>query len=195
MDLTKPLILASASPRRKKLLEQIGLAPIIMPCAMEETFDVARTPAENAVELARQKARCVAGGIDSGIVIGADTIVVLDNRMLGKPANPDDAVSMLEQLSGRTHVVATGFALVDRPSGREYTGVELTEVTFRALPRREIEAYVAGGSPLDKAGSYGIQDDYGAVFVTRIVGCYYNVVGLPLARVHAALAEFASVTA
>ncbi len=95
-----------------------------------------------------------------------------------KPEDPDDAVRMLEMLSGNTHVVHTGYALVDRPSDASVTGVEETLVTFRDIPRSEIEEYVAGGSPMDKAGAYGIQDDYGAVFVTRIEGCFYNVVGL-----------------
>jgi septum formation protein len=96
---------------------------------------------------------------------------------------------MLKMLGGRTHTVVTGFALIDRPSGRILSGAEETRVTFRELPDEEIAEYVAGGSPMDKAGAYGIQDDYGAVFVTRVEGCYYNVVGLPLARVYAALRE------
>jgi septum formation protein len=110
--------------------------------------------------------------------------------MMGKPDGRRDAVRMLRALSGRTHSVVTGIALVERPSGRQMTGTERTDVTFRDLPLSEIEEYVSGGSPLDKAGAYGIQDDYGAVFVTRIEGCFYNVVGLPLSRLHTALREF-----
>jgi septum formation protein len=97
---------------------------------------------------------------------------------------------MLERLSGRTHLVVTGFALLERPSDRLVVDFESTKVTFRELPRKEIESYVATGSPMDKAGAYGIQDDYGAVFVSRIEGCYYNVVGLPLSKVHSRLNEF-----
>lgn len=190
MDSDRTLILASRSPRRLQLLKQIGMSPAVMPCDIEEVFDGSRTPEENASSLALRKALVVAGKIEDGIVLGADTIVIIDGQMLGKPESPRDAVRMLSLLSGRTHTVVTGFAIVERPSGRYTTGSERTEVTFRSLPAREIEDYVAGGSPLDKAGAYGIQDDYGAVFVTRIEGCFYNVVGLPLSRVHTVLREF-----
>jgi len=190
MQLQKKLILASRSPRRQRLLDQVGLKATVQPCDLDEVFDSALSAAENATVLALAKAECVSKNVRDGIVLGADTIVVLDGKMLGKPEDPPDAIRMLQTLSGRTHVVATGIALVDRPSNRHMTGVELTEVTFRELPLDEIEEYVAGGSPLDKAGAYGIQDDYGAVFVTRIVGCYYNVVGLPLSRLHRMLGEF-----
>jgi septum formation protein len=190
MRLHKTLILASRSPRRQRLLEQVGLMAAVQPCDMDEIFDPALSAAENATVLALAKAECVARSVEDGIILGADTIVVLDGRMLGKPASAAEAVAMLQTLSGKTHTVATGIALVDRPSNRHMTAVELTEVTFRHLPLGEIEEYVAGGSPLDKAGAYGIQDDYGAVFVTRIVGCYYNVVGLPLSRLHRMLGEF-----
>lgn len=190
MPSPKELILASRSPRRIQLLAQIGLDVRVVPCDIPEEFDPALSPAQNATSLALQKARCVASGIGDGIIIGADTIVVLDGQLLGKPVDRDDAIRMLSLLSGRTHTVATGIALVDRPSDRAIDAVELTEVTFRTLPRQEIEAYVARGSPMDKAGAYGIQDDYGAVFVTRIEGCFYNVVGLPLARLYTLLAGF-----
>lgn len=190
MHLIKPVVLASRSPRRIQLLRQIGLYPNVIPCDINEDFDHALSPSENAVALALQKAREVARTINGAIVIGADTIVTLDGQMLGKPENPDDAVRMLEMLSGKTHIVHTGYALVDRPSDTYVTGVEGTLVTFRDIPRSEIEEYVAGGSPLDKAGAYGIQDDYGAVFVTRIEGCFYNVVGLPLASLYSALQKF-----
>ena len=186
----KELILASRSPRRRHLLEQIGLTVRVVPCDIPEEFDSLLSPAENAATLSLQKARCVAPSVQEGIVIGADTIVVVDGQMLGKPSDRDDAVQMLQLLSGRTHTVATGFALLDRPSDRFVTAVELTDVTFRRLPRREIEEYVDGGSPMDKAGAYGIQDDYGAVFVTRIEGCFYNVVGLPLSKFYTTLEDF-----
>jgi septum formation protein len=189
MILKKQLVLASRSPRRLALLRQIGLNVEVAPCHLPEEFASAWIPEENARSLSVAKARCVAAGINDAIVLAADTIVVVDGLLLGKPENSGDAVRMLELLSGRTHTVHTGFALLDQPSGRVVDGVESTSVTFRQLPRAEILEYVAGGSPLDKAGAYGIQDDYGAVFVTRIEGCYYNVVGLPLARVYVALSH------
>ena len=191
MQLSQPLILASRSPRRLALMEQIGLTVRVHPCHIPEIVDVSLTPEKNAESLAVQKARCTANDVENGIVLGADTIVVIDGEMLGKPADEADAARMLARLSGRTHTVCTGFALLACPSGRIVSGVESTQVTFRALPAEEIDEYVRGGSPMDKAGAYGIQDDYGAVFVTRIEGCYYNVVGLPLARVYQALREFA----
>ncbi len=188
----KPLVLASQSPRRIALLRQIGLSPRVVPSSVEEEFDLKATPAENAVRLAHAKAMDVGHGISNGIVVGADTIVVLDGEYLGKPSSSSDAVGMLQRLSGRTHTVVTGIAILDRPTNRSVTGYEDTRVTFRELPLEEIEAYVAQGSPMDKAGAYGIQDDYGAVFVSRIEGCYYNVVGLPLSRFHSMLQKFCS---
>lgn len=190
MHLIKPLVLASRSPRRIQLLRQIGLYPNVIPCDVNEDFDLAVPSAENAVILALRKAQTVAAAINGAIVIGADTIVTLEGQMLGKPIDPEDAVRMLGMLSGKTHVVHTGYALVDRPSDTYVTGVEGTLVTFRNIPRGEIEEYVAGGSPMDKAGAYGIQDDYGAVFVTRIEGCFYNVVGLPLSSLYSTLQKF-----
>lgn len=184
-----PLILASQSPRRVQLLRQIGWNPIVMPCDVPEVFDPAKSPAANAKELALKKALCVARELKTGVIIGADTIVVLDGEMLAKPEDKEDAVRMLKRLSGRTHTVNTGVALAE-PSGRNLVDVEATEVTFREIPEEEIREYVDGGSPMDKAGAYGIQDDYGAVFVTRIEGCYYNVVGLPLARLYQMMNKF-----
>jgi septum formation protein len=192
MKLVKPLILASRSPRRIALLKQIGLEPQVAPCELPEDFDPAKSPERNALDLALQKARCTGKEIDNGIIIGADTIVVIDGQMLGKPSDEKDAARMLSVLGGRTHTVYTAFALLDRPSDKFLADIESTQVTFRVLPRDEIAEYVAGGSPMDKAGAYGIQDDYGAVFVTRIEGCYYNVVGLPLARLYMRLMEFST---
>ena len=190
MRLKKPLVLASQSPRRIALLRQIGLSPRVMPSGLDEIFDLAKTPPENAMRLAHAKAVDVAQKVEEGIVVGADTIVVLDGEYLGKPSNHSDAVRMLGLLSGRTHVVVTGVSIVDRPTNKSVTECEKTNVTFREIPRDEIEMYVSQGSPMDKAGAYGIQDDYGAVFVSRIEGCYYNVVGLPVSRFHSMLQEF-----
>ena len=195
MKLWKPLVLASSSPRRISLLKQIGLTVTVRPSHVAEVFDEKKSPAENAAALALQKALEISRTVPEGIIVGADTIVVVDGLLLAKPETAAEAIGMLELLAGRTHRVVTGFALVDRPSGRFLTDVEVTDVTFRPLPREEIEEYVAGGSPMDKAGAYGIQDDYGAVFVTRIEGCFYNVVGFPLARFYMRLLEFQSLTA
>ena len=190
MRTIKPLVLASRSPRRVILLRQIGFEPMVIPSDASEEFDSSLSPSENALLLAQRKAVDVAGKVEDAFVIGADTIVAIDGRMLGKPADAAEAVRMLEMLSGRTHTVHTGFALVDCPSGKSVADVESTRVTFRKLPVSEIEEYVAGGSPMDKAGAYGIQDDYGAVFVTRIEGCFYNVVGFPLTKFYTALTAF-----
>jgi septum formation protein len=172
-------------------MQQIGLRVEVVPCDIPEIVDPACSPAHNAELLAVQKAKCASATVNDGIVLGADTIVVVNGTMLGKPVDFNDAVRMLSELSGKTHTVCTGFALLECPTGKLISGVESTQVTFRTLPLEEIHEYVHGGSPMDKAGAYGIQDDYGAVFVTRIEGCYYNVVGLPLARVYMALREFA----
>jgi septum formation protein len=190
MQISKPLILASRSPRRFTLLRQAGLTPNVQPCEIPENLDPLRSPAENATSLAMQKAVAVGERVTHGIVIGADTIVAVDGVMLGKPIDRADAVRMLQTLSGKTHTVYTGYALLDQPSGRSVTGLEATRVTFRQLLPHEIEEYVDSGAPMDKAGAYGIQDDYSIVFVTRIDGCFYNVVGFPIAAFYTTLQEF-----
>ena len=161
-----------------------------MPSGADETLDRGQSPSKNAERLALVKAQDIAARVTKSIVIGADTIVVLGRHVLGKPRNKKDAERMLRLLSGKTHVVYTGLALVDASSGRSACAVEKTFVTFRKLEREEIRAYAASGSPMDKAGAYGIQDDYGAVFVKRVEGCFYNVVGFPLARFHSLVEEF-----
>ena len=187
MPASRKFILASASPRRKILLRQIGLEFEVRPSGVSEDHDVPQQPAGHVTILSRRKAEAVASGVADAIVVGADTIVVLDGAILGKPEDQADAARMLRLLSGRTHTVFTGFTIIDKPSGRSVTAVETTEVTFRKLTADEIAAYVASGSPMDKAGAYGIQDDYGAVFVERINGCFYNVVGFPLSRFYCEL--------
>ena len=179
---TKPIILASRSPRRIHLLRQIGLLFTVQESGVEELIPDGILPEEAVRRLAFEKANKVAAGLHEGIVIGADTIVVLDTMILGKPSSKEEAVSMLTKLGGRTHTVFTGFALVDVQSQKTFVDYEKTEVTFRRLDRAEIESYVDSGSPMDKAGAYGIQDDYGAVFVERINGCFYTVVGFPLSK-------------
>jgi septum formation protein len=180
------LILASASPRRAELLRQIGVPFRRVVSEVDEDLHDPADPREHVRVLSRRKAEDVAGRLSSGIVLGADTIVVLDEHILGKPADEREAVEMLRMLSGRTHQVHTGLTLIDATSRAAVTHVEVTEVTFRELTGEEIDAYVATGEPLDKAGAYGIQGR-GALLVSGIKGCYFNVVGLPLAGLLKAL--------
>jgi septum formation protein len=187
-----PLVLASASPRRRALFRQIGLRFRVVPSSVDERLSRKQSPARNARRIALEKATDVASGMRRGLVVGADTIVVLGKSILGKPKNRRDAARMLRRLSGRSHVVFTGIALVDALTGRAVTDVVRTRVQFRRLSDAEIADYVRSGSPLDKAGAYGIQDDFGAVFVESIDGCFYNVVGFPLVRFYQRLGEFLS---
>lgn len=184
------LILASSSPRRKLLLRQIGLTFTVDPSRVEERLNGSESPARNARRIALEKATEVARRRASGIVVGADTIVVLGRSILGKPKSEREAARMLKRLSGRSHVVYTGFAIVDGRTGSALSDVVRTRVWFRPLGASEIARYVRSGSPLDKAGAYGIQDDFGAVFVESIDGCFYNVVGFPLVRFYQRLGEF-----
>lgn len=185
------IVLASSSPRRKKLLEQLGFTLTIDPSSVEEVFDETLEPSIMARNLASLKAEEVARRHPSQIVLGADTIVVLDGLMLAKPTDAEDAKSMLRLLSGRSHQVWTGVSLIRQSSSTHVSFAECTEVQFAALSDHEIDAYVATGSPLDKAGAYGIQDDWGAVFISGIGGDYYNVVGLPLHALYRNLLKFA----
>ena len=187
--MTKPLILASTSPRRAELLRQIGLEfQVVASHWVEEPPTAAVRPDDYVARLARHKAEQVAATVPTGIIIGADTVVVSDGVILGKPADPAQAAAMLSSLSGKEHSVFTGVALIAVPEGQVMTFAEETRVTFRRLPPAEIRNYVATGEPLDKAGAYGIQGK-GALLVERIQGCYFNVVGLPLSRLAAALTE------
>ncbi len=179
-----PIYLASRSPRRKKLLEQINLKFKVLDVDADERFRKSESPIVNAKRIAAEKMEKAKEIIKEGLIITADTIVVLDNKILGKPSDGKDAAKMLKLLSGRTHYVVTGFAVYNTATGKMFLDYEKTSVTFRKLDRDEIEEYVKSGSPMDKAGAYGIQDDYGAVFIKKINGCYYNVVGLPLAKVY-----------
>lgn len=183
-------ILASQSPRRQLLLRQIGFKFVVRPSRVEERFIRGESPAHNVRRLALEKAKDVAARSKRGIVVGADTVVVLGRRILGKPKNAREAKTMLTALSGKWHLVFTGFALVDAASGRSISDVVRTRVRFRRIAREEVAGYVASGSPLDKAGAYGIQDDYGAVFVEEVRGCFYNVVGFPLSRFVVRLSDF-----
>lgn len=171
-------ILASASPRRADILRSLGLDfEAIAPRIVEEQLD-GEAPADFVTRAARAKVAAVASGVGSGIVIGADTVVVIDGRPLGKPADEAEAREMLRTLSGRWHAVMTGLALRDAAAGREVSESEKTLVRFRDLEEAEIDAYVASREPMDKAGSYAIQGR-GMLFVEEIAGNYHNVVGLP----------------
>jgi septum formation protein len=184
-----PIILASNSPRRKELLRQIGLDFSSDPADVDERMLADETPESYAIRVALDKARVAAGRAKSGIVIGADTIVVLDDTVFGKPVDAQDAERMLLQLSRRMHRVITGLAVMDVATGRALTRASITRVWFRNLTRDEITAYVKSGEPLDKAGAYGIQEK-DALLVERIEGCYFNVVGLPLSLLGEMFSEF-----
>ena len=156
-----------------------------------EDTDGHGSPSEIVLDLSRRKAAQVASRHPDAYIIGADTIVVLDGAVLGKPSDAGDAGRMLRLLSGRTHEVYTGFCVIEKPGERSVSDYEVTKVTFRRLSEEEIDSYVRSGSPMDKAGAYGIQDDYGAIFVEKIEGCFYNVVGFPLTRFYLRFSELA----
>lgn len=185
----KRIVLASASPRRRRLLADLGVEYELLVPDVDENGVSAATPRELAEARALLKAEAAAAAMEEGIAIGADTIVVCDGRVLGKPKDEDDAVRLLETLSGRTHVVITGVGLCEAGTGRRLVDSAETRVTFRRLARDEIERYVATGEPMDKAGAYGIQSK-GALLVEGIVGDYFNVVGLPLVLLDRMLREF-----
>jgi septum formation protein len=183
-----PFILASRSPRREAILRQLGVRFLVRPADVDERGRPGLLPRELAMRAAARKAAAVARGRQRGLVLGADTVVVLDGEVLGKPSGARAAAGMLARLSGRTHVVTTGLALIDVERGVRCLSWEDTRVHMRAATRAEIAAYVATGEPFDKAGAYGIQG-HGALFVDRIEGCYWNVVGLPVARLRSMLAD------
>jgi len=174
------IVLASASPRRAELLAQLGIAAQVMESGVTEDQVRETDPVLLARTLAERKALTAAGGSDGDVFIAADTIVRVDGRLLGKPRDGAEARAMLMSLSGRTHEVFTGVAVFDRRSGNLLTHVEKTAVLMRKITDEELDWYVQSGEPFDKAGGYGIQGR-AAVFVERVNGCYFNVVGLPLA--------------
>jgi len=180
--------LASASPRRLQLLESLGLRVVVVRSSYEERDDMA---SDGLADLALRHALGKAAGADSGgpsLLLAADTVVDVDGSGLAKPRDDADAKRMLRVLSGRWHVVHTGFTLVDRSNGKSISGVESSRVKFAALDDATIARYVATGEPRDKAGAYGIQGK-GALLVERVDGDFYAVMGLPLARVNAAARE------
>ena len=184
MDESKPtIILASASPRRAALLTAIGIEFEVVPSQIQERPHPDEPPADYITRLARAKVVAVVRQRESGLVLGADTVVVLDGVLLEKPSDERDARRMLRALSGRWHAVLTGVALFDAASRREVADYEKTLVRFAPLTDREIDWYVASGEPMDKAGAYGIQG-LAAIFVEEIAGNYSNVVGLPIPLVY-----------
>ena len=182
------LILASASERRAEILRDAGISFTMLHSAVDETPYPGETPHDLVQRLADAKAELAAArAVGPAIVIAADTIVTLEGRVFGKPRSSDDARHMLERLSGRTHAVLTGVALIRLPDAERLTFVESTLVHFAMLSAEEITRYLATGEPHNKAGAYAIQGHAGR-FIPRIEGCYFNVVGLPLSRLQHALA-------
>ena len=178
------LVLASASPRRSELLRNAGISFQVEPAHVPEVPLPQETPLAYAQRLAREKALVVFSRQPNDVVLAADTVVVVDNHLLEKPANAEDAARMLRLLSGRLHQVITGVCVVAR--GFERTEAEITEVSFSPLSDEEIAGYVRTGEPMDKAGAYGIQG-IASRWVKGIEGCYFNVVGLPVQRVYGLL--------
>ena len=173
------LVLASTSPRRLDLLRTLDLKFLVLPSGIDETIVPGETPRDHAIRLSCEKARAVAGTLSKGFVIGADTIVVLDECILGKPADAGEAFDMLSRLSGREHEVITGYCVIDVSAGVEACREVTTRVHMKRLERGEIDGYIATGEPFDKAGAYAIQGK-GMYKVTSIAGSYTNVVGLPI---------------
>jgi len=182
-----PIWLASSSPRRRKLLKQLNISFKTFKVEVDEKIKKGESPVKAVKRLSLEKMEKAKQEIKKGIIITADTIVVLSRKIIGKPVDEKDAESILKKLSGKTHIVYTGFCISNLEKKITIKDYEKTSVTFRELNRKEIMDYVKSGSPIDKAGAYGIQDDFGAVFIKKINGCYYNVVGLPLTKVYIAL--------
>jgi septum formation protein len=186
------LVLASASPRRRELLRGIWPEFEVIPSDVDETLDAG--PVADAVEsLALRKGRAVASRIGAGMVLAADTVVVIDGLVLGKPAGPEEARGMLERLRGRAHEVITGVAAIDAASGRAESTTAVSRVLMASYSEATIEAYVASGSPFDKAGGYAIQDLNGAL-VDGVLGSYTNVIGLPVEATRRLLERFGAVS-
>jgi len=187
-------ILASSSPRRIALLAMLNLGFKSVPSSVEEPLPSGEKPEEYAMHLSLLKAYDVAQNSPQSMIVGADTIVVIDGNILGKPASAEEAFEMLQTLSGRTHEVITGVTFLKTDTSHtiidKKTFFVRTRVTFSPLNVHEIHRYIATGSPFDKAGGYGIQDDTGALFVERIDGDYYNVVGFPLNQFYQEMKSF-----
>ncbi|HXN22604.1 MAG TPA: Maf family protein [Candidatus Dormibacteraeota bacterium] len=183
------LVLASASPRRAQVLRDAGFVFHVISSALDETPFAGESPQDLVRRLAESKAQLVAQRtIGPALIIAADTLVAADSKLLGKPRDAGEAREMLRQLSGGTHSVHTGLAVVRLPDQALHVELETTQVSFAPLSDQEIGAYISTGEPFDKAGAYAVQGR-GGRYVTRIAGCYFNVVGLPLARLYRILGE------
>ena len=185
----KTIILASASPRRKELLEKIGLRFEVEPSNYEEDMPSALEPHEFAQKISLEKAKVVASKHKNAIVIAADTFIIFGSQILGKPHTEKEARKMLETISGKPHSVITGFSIIDTGTSKTLSKSVETKIYIRKLTLAEIDAYVKSKEPLDKAGAYAIQG-LGSVFVEKIEGDYFNVIGLPLSALTEALKEF-----
>jgi septum formation protein len=185
----KTIILASASPRRRELLKKITKKFKVFRSKVKESEIIAKNPEAFAVKAAIAKAEDVALRSKNALVIGADTIVVLGKKILGKPKSKKDAIDTLRSLMGKTHRVITGLAIVDSETFEKHAGLEITKVKMRKAPKKEILNYVKSGRPMDKAGSYGIQE-IEDIFIDKIEGDYENVVGLPVMKTKKLLARF-----
>ncbi|TET39630.1 MAG: septum formation protein Maf [Planctomycetota bacterium] len=183
------LILASASPRRRKLLEDAGFTFTVQPANIEEQLPESGDPEKTAIANSLVKARWVARQHDSGLVVGADTVVSYDSRIIGKPVDEKDAISILQALSGTRHKVVTGIAIIEPSTGREVTAAETTGIVMRQMSDEEIRAYVDSGEATGKAGAYAIQET-GDRFVEKIEGSFSNVVGFPIDLFRKLLADF-----
>lgn len=185
----RQIVLASTSPRRKALLEQIGLKFRVAPSNIEEKMNPRLKPRGNAEYLSQEKAKAVAQRFKNAIIIAADTFVVLDDEIIEKPRDTNHAKVILRKLSGRSHVVVTGFTFIDTASGKTVTKSVETIVWFKKLSKKEIDDYVSTGEPMDKSGAYGMQDR-GGIFITRVEGEYTSVIGLPLNTLYEELRKF-----
>ncbi len=183
-----PFILASNSPRRKEILTQAGFQFSVLPSDVDESFPAEMKAQEVPVMLAERKAKALLDTCENSLILAADTVVILDNEILNKPVDKQDALQMLKKLSGKTHEVVTGIALAS-PQGI-VTVADSAFVTFRELANWEMEWYVRGGSSLDKAGAYGVQDFIGMAGIEQLNGSFYTVMGLPIYHVYQLLKPF-----
>ena len=177
------IVLASASPRRKTILSQVDLDFTIEPSKINEDFSIDLLPKAFCEHWAREKANDIAKSHSDKLIIGADTVVIMNDKILGKPKSYNESFAMLKSLSGKTHQVLTGVSLIHFNLGIDFTFNEATDVSFCLLTDEEIKKYIDKYKPYDKAGSYGIQDGFSA-YVEKINGCFYNVMGFPISRFH-----------
>jgi len=175
----RPLVLASSSPRRKDLLNQIGMNFIVVPSNVDENFNLSLPPNAFTEHWAREKAKHIAKRYPDNIVLGADTVVILENKILGKPKDTEESFNMLSSLSGKTHEVITGLSIIYKKENIDITFNQKTYVSIKTLSNDKIYDYMNTYNPFDKAGSYGIQDGF-SVYINKIEGCFFNVMGLPL---------------